>query len=109
VRRVAAAEAPLDGRGGLIGDRGLWRFQPGRLMPGPMITFQEPRREEPDQGNSVQRDAICPIGGVIWGKVGRPGCDGDSRTPWRAEARGDKTRQRQRRAVRVMVPWPAVG
>ena len=55
------------------------------------------------------RRAICPVDGIIWGKVRGIGCDGDSGTLWRAEACSDKTRRRQRRAVRVKVPWPAVG
>jgi hypothetical protein len=53
--------------------------------------------------------AICPVEGIIWGKVRRMGFDGDSKTLWRAEARSDKIRQRQRQTVRIMVPWPAVG
>ena len=92
----------------LSGDRALWRFQPGRLMPGPRITSQEAQPEAAGAAYRGPRRDICPVDGIIWGKVRGIGCDGDSGTLGRAEARSDKTR-RQRRAVRIMVPWPAVG
>ena len=94
---------------GVEGDRALWRFQPGRLMPGPRITGQEARPEEPDQDIAAQGEAFVRSTASSGARFGILGCDGDSGTLWRAEARSDKTRQRQRRAVRIMVPWPAVG
>ena len=49
-------------------------------------------------GYRGSRRGICPVERVTWGKVRGAGCDGDSGTLWRSEARSDKTRQRQRRA-----------
>jgi hypothetical protein len=109
VRRVAAAEAPLDERGALSSDRALWRFQPGHLMPGPRLTGQEARPAEADRDIADPSDAICPVGGIMWGEVWRMGCGVDSGTPWRGEKRSNKTRQRQGRVVWIMAPWPAVG
>ncbi len=112
MRRVAAAEAPLDERGAFSGDRALWRFQPGRLIPEPGIACQEARPRRRTGISRAQGDAICPAGGIIRGEIRRMGCVGDSGTPWRGKTRGNKTRQRRVRTVRVMrimVPWPAVG
>ena len=78
-------------------------------MPRAGITGQKARPEEPDRISRAQGDVICPAGGIIWGKILRMGCGGDSGTPWRGETRSNKTRQRRRRTVRIMVPWPAGG
>jgi hypothetical protein len=109
VRRVAAAQTPLDERGAMRRERTLWRFQPGRLMPGFGITGQEARPRGRTGISRAQGDAIFPAGGIIWGKFWRMGCAGDSGTPWRGKTRSNKTRQRQGRVVWIMVPWPAVG
>ena len=60
-------------------------------------------------GYRSPRRAVCPVDGIIWGKVRDIGFDDDSGTPRRAEARSDQTGQGQRRAVRIMAPWPGVG
>jgi hypothetical protein len=61
-------------------------------MPGPRITDQEALARG---RTGLKGDAICPVGGIIWGEVWRMGCGGDSRTPWRGKTRGKKTRHRQ--------------
>ena len=78
-------------------------------MVGLRITGEEGWLEEPEDDIAGQGEAICLVGGIIWGKVWRMGCGGNSGTRWRTEAPINKTERRQRRAVRIMVPWPAVG
>jgi hypothetical protein len=78
-------------------------------MPGPRITGLEARPKEPDLDIEARGDGICLVGGSIWGKIRHLGCGGDNAFLRRAEARGDQARQRQRRGMRIMVPWPAVG
>ena len=67
-------------------------------MPGPRITVQGVPPEEPEQDIAAQGEVFVRVERVTWGKVRGAGCDGDSGTLWRSEARSDKTRQRQRRA-----------
>ena len=60
-------------------------------MPRAGITGQKARPEEPDRISRAQGDVICPAGGIIWGKILRMGCGGDSGTPWRGETRSNET------------------
>jgi len=73
---------------------GLWRFHPGRSLSGPMIAGHEARPERHDARITVGSLPLCTVDGVIWGRVRGIGLCSDRGSPWRAQTRNNKTKQR---------------
>ena len=89
-------------------DEAVWRFQSGRLVPGPRITVQGVPPEEPEQDIAAQGEVFVRSSASPGAKVGvlvvmataEPlACRGAQRQDQAAAEAG----------VRIMVPWPAVG
>ena len=90
-------------------DEALWRFQSGRLMPGPRITVQGVPPEEPEQDIAAQgevfvRSSASP--GAKFGVLVAMATAEPFGVPRRAATRPGSGRGGR---VRIMVPWPAVG
>lgn len=74
-------------------------------MPWLMIAARLTRIAARGYAITVRRGASEMVGGVNGIKVKAVGCGADTAVPWRARARGTKTRRR--RVLQIMVPWPA--
>jgi hypothetical protein len=78
-----SAEAPLDERGSLGGDRALWRFHPGRLVPRRIGVPRPSRPERHDRSITVDEGSSGMVGVVIWAKVMAVNCIDNNGPPWR--------------------------
>lgn len=90
-------------------DEAVWRFQSGRLVPGPRITVQGVPPEEPEQDIAAQgevfvRSSASP--GAKFGVLVAMATAEPFGVPRRAATRPGSGRGGR---VRIMVPWPAVG
>jgi hypothetical protein len=78
---LAAAEAPLDERGSLRGDRALWRFHLGRLVPRRIVVPRPSRPERHDRSITVDEGSFRMVGVVIQVKVMAVNCIGHNGPP----------------------------
>jgi len=91
VRREAAAEAPLDERGSLGGDRALWRFHLGGLVTKRIVGPRPSRPERHDRSITLDERSFRMVGAVIRVKVVAVNRIGNNGPPWRGGTRTGKT------------------
>ena len=91
MRRKAAAEAPLDERGSLRGDRALWRFHPGRLVARRVGVPRPSRSERHDRYITVDEGSFRMVGVVTWVKLMAVNCIDNNGLTWRGGTRTNKT------------------
>jgi hypothetical protein len=98
--------APLDERGALEGDRAVWRFHPGRLVPRRIVAPEPSHAKGSDRSIVVGNDRFSITVGVIRVKVRAMNCIGNNRSPWHGGTRTGETEQGWLRIAPIMVPWP---
>src|SRR3954451_8824553 len=108
VRREAAAEAPLDERGGVWEIcRALWRFHFGRSVPRRIVAARLRCPEGHDRRITVEHGRFRMAGGVVRVNADLINRLGDSRSPWRDGTRGNRIEREWLRMPRIMAPSPA--
>jgi hypothetical protein len=91
------------------GDRALWRFHPGRLVPRRIGAPRPSRPERHDRSITVDEGSFRMVGVVIRVKVMAVTCIDNKGPPWRGGTRTNNTEPWWWRVPRIMAPWPAGG